>query len=218
MNSLCIIAVSSSSSISECSATTCIGKETTRSTTNIIVYPFDQNYNDLSGLRGGIGFGSTAPGYDYAYIGLACLRLTTAASLQYIQIPEIDFSQKSFTIETWLFYNGPSNNESAIFSQCDINNVCLLVAVRYGRIFVSFDSMNVASRTLTGGYVASSSYWFHLAVVYDASSYQLRIYINGVVDAISTSAFSPYQGLTTGSTTAIGKGRSSDYDFTYYLG
>ncbi len=205
--------------VSACSASTCIGKETPyRSSIVTALYPFDGNVNDQSGYATGTAFG----GFAYTpqgYVSQACV--LTAASSQYILIPNVNLAKQSFTLQTWLFTPPAITNPSdfGIFGQCDTNSICLSLSLRNGRITLSFDAMNSANTALVGASVISTTNsWVHVTVVYDATISQQQIYVNGKIDAVSHGIISSYQGVSSGAVTTIGRSISYVYPLSYYTG
>ncbi|CAF0925096.1 unnamed protein product [Adineta ricciae] len=206
--------------VSGCYATTCIGQETPyRTSTITVIYPFDANTNDASGYAIGTAFGLSGPGYTgYCYVGYQALVLASLYQ-QYISIPYVNLSQRSFTIETWIMlYNSAASSNYGLFGQCDSNSICLSISVQNSRFVVSFNSMVTNNYTLTGSTFVSANIWFHLTVVYDAVLYQQRIYVNGRIDGISSGIVPSYQGTSTGSLTTIGRSSSLGYGTTYFQG
>ncbi|CAF3733168.1 unnamed protein product [Rotaria socialis] len=216
-----ILKISSQSSftnktVSSCSSSTCIGQETPyRSSQVTALYTFDGNTNDQSGYLSGTASGS--PSFLYSsYVGQAIF--LTSSSQQYVQIPNIGFSE-SFTLQTWINTGGLSmTNDYGIFSQCDSSSICLSLNFRNGRLVLSFDSMNANNNTLTGSTLISDSDWVHVTAVYDAVLFQQQIYVNGLIDALSSGIVSAFQGGSTSATTTIGRGSSYSYGTTYYNG
>ena len=200
-------------------STTCIGKETSfRSSNAIIIYPFDGNASDTTGRFTGIAYNSLTY-VSQSYAGSRALSLNNSGTNQYIQIPYIDLSKRSFTIQTWLFFTASSVlNDYGIFSLCDFNSTCLSISLRNGRFTLSFDSMNTTNITLTGTAFIPSREWVHLTVVYDAILYQQQIYVNGRISSVSNGMIAPYQKNATNSTATIGGSRSSAYGWTYFQG
>jgi hypothetical protein len=169
--------------------------------------------NDLSGYNTGTSFG--APGYTgQAYSGQA---LTVNSIAQYVQIPNVNLAQQSFTLQVWLF---PTNlntpGDYGIFGQCDLNSICLSLSLRNSRITLSFDSMNTNNNTLTGSSLITTTNWVHVTVVYDAVLFQQQIYVNGEIDAVSRSIVTPYRGNSFGATTTIGRSLSYAYLASYF--
>jgi hypothetical protein len=170
--------------------------------------------NDLSGYNTGTSFG--APGYTgQAYSGQA---LTVNSIAQYVQIPNVNLAQQSFTLQTWLLVPGSLSTPAdyGIFGQCDLNSICLSLSLRNSRFTLSFDSMNTNNNTLTGSSLIGASNWVHVTVVYDAVLFQQQIYVNGLIDAVSRSIVTPYRGNSSGATTTIGRSLSSAYQTSYF--
>ena len=200
--------------VSACSLTTCIGKETPyRSSIVTVLYPFDGNMNDQSGYNTGTSFSSL--GFlPQAYSGQA---LWFTSGLQYVQIPNVNLAQQSFTLQVWLL---PTNlntpGDYGIFGQCDSNSICLSLSLRNSRFALSFDSMNTNNNTLMGTDLITTNGWVHVTVVYDAVLFQQQIYVDGQIDAMSSSIVTPYRGNSFGATTTIGRSLSYAYQASYF--
>jgi hypothetical protein len=169
--------------------------------------------NDLSGYNTGTSFNSL--GFlSQAYSGQA---LYFTSSSQYVQIPNVNLAQQSFTLQAWLFpINLSSPGDFGIFGQCDLNSICLSLSLRNSRFTLSFDSMNTNNNTLMGTDLINTNGWVHVTVVYDAVLFQQQIYVNGVIDAMSRSIVTPYRGNSFGATTTIGRSLSSAYQASYF--
>ena len=105
----------------------------------------------------------------------------------YVQIPPINFRNRSFTLEMWLLpYSaatiGSSADDFSIFCQCSAYNVCMSVNLRSGRVHLSFDSL-ANNATLISSTIVGLSQWTHVAIVYDLGVFQQRIYINGEISS-----------------------------------
>ena len=94
--------------VSVCSNSTCIGRETPYRTTIItVLYPFDGNYNDLTGYATGTPYGSPIFSSNYpGYISQAVY--LPSGSQQYIQIPYVNLSQRSFTAVSYTHLTLPT--------------------------------------------------------------------------------------------------------------
>ena len=187
------------------------------------LYPLDGNANDISGYATGTLFGSTAPGFTTnSMIGSRAIVMNTPTfQAQYIQIPYINLSQKSFTIEAWIYpVNLSSVVDHGIFSQCDSNNNCISLGLRNARLIFSLDSMNSNNVTLIGTIFINTlnPAWAHIAAVYDATLFQQRVNVNGRADAVSRSLMTAYRGTSSGSITTIGRSRWFAYGTTHFIG
>jgi hypothetical protein len=204
--------------VSSCAATTCIGQETPYHTSMVTaLFPFDGNFNDISGYVSGTAYGIPLPILSPScYVGISSLNLISGDS-QYIQIPYINFAQ-SFTIEVWLYPQTSLSGDYGIFGQCNSNLKCLSLSIRNGRFTLSFDSMNSSNITLTSSSLVALSDWTHLTVAYDSTLLQQQIYINGIIDAITNGKVAPYAGTSSGSVTTIGRSTSSAYGLSYFVG
>lgn len=185
------------------------------------LYTFDGNSNDMIGTAPGVVIGSNPSPYTYAsYVGLQALLINNpSVAQQYIQIPYVLLSNRSFTLEVWLYpMYSISSADYGIFGQCDLNAICLSLSIRNGRIVLSFDSMHSSNRTLVGSTVTQKGSWMHIAVVYDAVLLQQRIYVNGQLDVISRGLVQPFEGTSSGTFATIGRTISAAYGTTYYAG
>ncbi|CAF1552412.1 unnamed protein product [Adineta steineri] len=201
--------------VSACSKTTCIGKETQYHTSIITaLYPFDGNYNDIIGYNTGVP--SNSPSFQTGYVSQSVY--FTYGSQQFIQIPNINLTKQSFTLQAWLLPTSMSStNDLAIFGQCDSNSKCLSLSLRSARFALSFDSMNSSNIVLMGSSVITSG-WVHVTVVYDITLFQQRIYVNGRIDAVSNNIVNPFQTISSVSTTTVAKTSSFAYGTSYYAG
>ncbi|CAF1538704.1 unnamed protein product, partial [Adineta steineri] len=134
------------------------------------------------------------------------------------QIPNINLTEQSFTLQAWLLPTSMSStNDLAIFGQCDSNSICLSLSLRSSRFALSFDSMNTGNIVLMGSSVITSG-WVHVTVVYDITLFQQRIYVNGRIDAVSNNIVNPFQTISSVSTTTVAKTSSFAYGTSYYAG
>jgi hypothetical protein len=189
--------------------------------TNVRSYSFDGNTYDSNLIASGIGLaasGST-PGYiGNGYVGSA-INLNWANG-DYVEIPYINISYQSFTIEVWIVPFVPSSgaqNDYGIFQQCDDNQICFLLTLRVGHIQLSFDAFSTNPLLISSELIAYDS-WTHVAIVYDAVLYQQLIYINGNLDTVSNSMVQSYRGSSVSSNTTIGLTKSLAYNLSYFSG
>jgi hypothetical protein len=95
---------------------------------NTRLYTFDGNTFDATLQANGISVGTfTQPPFGYGYLGLAIY--LTSSGQQYVNIPYINISQRSFTIEMWLIpYVGTGTAinqlDFGVFGQCDMYQKC----------------------------------------------------------------------------------------------
>ena len=139
-------------------------------------------------------------------------------------IPYVDLNSKSFTIEMWLCpYWAGGSADFGIFGQCGPNGTgtdrCFSLSIRNYRIQLSFDSMGTTN-VLTGITVLIPLYiYFHVAVVYDASQFQQRLYLNGKLEVQSTGKIQPFQGGPVSRvTTTLMMSSSTNYLSSYFSG
>lgn len=205
-------------SVSSCPGSTCIGNETPyRSSVTTLLYPFDGNMNDLIGNNIGVPLGNTLPAANvqgYVNQGL----ILSLSAQQYVLLPPVNFARQSFTLQVWIYPTIMSIAvEMAIFSQCDPTAICFTLSIRNARLAMSFDSMNTSS-FLLGTAVLARDTWIHVTVVYDAALRQQQMYVNGRMDAISTSPIDPYRGVTLGSVATVGRYPNTTSGFFFFDG
>jgi hypothetical protein len=181
-----------------------------------VSYPFDGNTVDQSGSLSGTALGLTSPSYSLSWTATNSLAFTSS-NQQYVSIPYVNLAKQSFTLEMWL---NPSSVvgqvDYGVFDQCGSDLICLSLSIRNARVTLSFDSLNNSSRKLYGSSVLNNNNWVHVAVVYDAIKFQQMIYVNGLIDALSTGIVSPYQGTSLGATTTIAMSSSLGYQPSFF--
>ncbi|CAF3677119.1 unnamed protein product [Rotaria sp. Silwood1] len=188
---------------------------TTASTVNVSAYwSLDGTTADSNGVYNGLLVNNplfTASGSNsLPYVGHGqALNFTSASSQSFIvSSPFFNLSYTSFTIEAWIYYS-TSVSDRGIFGQCQCStcsNQCLYLIIRNNRLYVDF-----TSNYLSGSTAISTSYWYHIAFVYNYETRQQILYLNGVQDAIKSNA-QPYQGQNG----SIHIGSAQTYSTTYY--
>ncbi|CAF3182712.1 unnamed protein product [Rotaria socialis] len=143
-------------------------------------------------LMNGATYFSTTSSQPFVAYGQG-LSLTSSSS-QYMTIatPFVDLTYKSFTIETWIFSSAAYSGDSGIFGQCECSscsNQCLYLLVRGTSLYAGFTLNDIS-----GSSTLAANLWYHVAFVYNYDTKQQILYLNGVQDAIKSSA-SPYQGV-----------------------
>ena len=212
-----LLALSQDSTVA-CPVSTCIGQETPyRSSIVTALFPFNGNDDDQTGYISAIMMSPTVTSYAQSYLtnGL----LLSLASQQYLQTSYINLARKSFTVQLWLFVSSfASSNDFGLFGQCDAYNVCLSISLRNGRVATSLDSMNPSNSMLIGATVIIINAFTHITVVYDEAFSQLRIYVNGRIDAMSSGLVRSYQGNSENLVTTIARSSSFGYSNSYFVG
>ncbi|CAF1184869.1 unnamed protein product [Rotaria sordida] len=186
---------------------------TTASTVNVSAYwSFDNTAADSYGVYNGqlINSPSYASSSSVPYVGHGQALYFNSASSQSVLVstPFFNLSYTSFTIEAWIYYS-TSTSDRGIFGQCQCStcaNQCLYLIMRNNRLYVDF-----ISNYLSGSTAISTTYWYHIAFVYNYETRQQILYLNGVQDAIKSNA-QPYQGQNG----SINIGSSRAYSTTYY--
>jgi hypothetical protein len=115
----------------------------------------------------------------------------------YISLPTLDFANRSFSVEFWLFAASSPPTNQDLFSVFDSFNANKLVYLRLennGRLTLDFYLTGGAIQTATG-VIAFGSASNHVAITYDYSTTTAQIVVNGVVRATGTCG--PYTGSST---------------------
>ena len=182
-------------------ATTTAAATTTTVTTATVIsvlWTFDSTTNDTSGSYNGAlvnGAGYSAVSQSQPYIGNGrALWLNNSVSVpvnQSFTVSQfINLASLSFTLEAWIYASSYAG-DNPILSQCQCvscSGQCLSFIVRGARLYVGFnlnDLQGVASLVVNT--------WYHVAFVYNMATSQQILYLNGVQDAIKSSA-AAYQG------------------------
>ncbi|CAF4118371.1 unnamed protein product [Rotaria sordida] len=191
--SLFIVTIITVSIVLETTSTT----TTTASAVNVSAYwTFDNtiadSYDVYNGqLMNSAGYTSAAStNLPYVGHGQALNLVATSNQSFLISTPFFNLSYTSFTIEAWIYYS-PSTSDHGIFGQCQCPtcaNQCFYLIIRNNRLYVNF-----TSNYLSGSTIISTTYWYHIAFVYNYETRQQILYLNGIQDAIKSNA-QPYQG------------------------
>ncbi|CAF0839617.1 unnamed protein product [Didymodactylos carnosus] len=190
-------------SASVCSVTTCIKSITSFHENSIAYWPFDSTTTDRNSLYTGLPFNS--PTYSGSpIISGQCIQFDSTGT-QYVSMPFIDLTYKSFTIQAWI-YPRSITGEQGIFGECAstlLADQCLSISIKNGHLHMSLN----LDTEIFGSSVLVTSAWYHVTFVYDYSLLQLSIYYNGVLDASSASlgVSGPYVGSTGTFTTSKDK-------------
>ena len=142
------------------------------------------------------GAGYTAISTNQPYIGNGRAlwlnnTVSTPVNQSFIMTQFISLASTSFTLEAWIYATTAYSGDNPIVSQCQCTscaNQCLSLIVRSARLYISFNLND-----LQGNATLVVSTWYHVAFVYNAATSQQILYLNGVQDAIKSSA-SAYQG------------------------
>ena len=108
----------------------------------------------------------------------------SASSNQYLITTFIPLSTTSFTIEAWIYPTGfPNTLDHSIFGLCSGPgpNQCLHLTIRKTasvfRLYFGFNTNDcLGNETLT------INKWAHVAFVFDQSTLEQSIYLNGILD------------------------------------
>ncbi|CAF4421777.1 unnamed protein product, partial [Didymodactylos carnosus] len=176
--------------------------------TTTIFWSFDNNTNDLYGVYNG----QTINGPSYVspgYVGYGSAIVLNGSLSQSVTVftPYLNFAFRSLTIEAWI-YPLVLSGDNDLFGQCQCNTCtdkCLFFILRNSCLYMGFYSDNLQGNTALRTYS-----WWHVAFVYDYSSAQQTVYINGIQDG--TRSGGPYLG-TTGNITIGTSNIQSPYNF-----
>ena len=114
-----------------------------------------------------------------------------AASSQYLSTPastDWQFGSSPFTIDFWINWNSIQSGSSNIIAQDGGTNVWELfqrsAAGGSGLRFQSYASSTLVADYYTGAYSWTTGSWYHVAVVWDGTTF--HIFINGVSQSLTT--------------------------------
>ncbi|MFC0529061.1 carboxypeptidase regulatory-like domain-containing protein [Phytohabitans kaempferiae] len=127
----------------------------------------------------------------------------------------------SFTATAWARLSATGGGVGNVVSYDGANNHALRLAYNGGdnrwvyRV-VPTDTAGAPGSTLTSTSAAVSGKWTHLAMVWDAPALQMRLYVNGVLEAThsTTAAWAPHSN---GSLLSIGRTRTGAGTFGQFL-
>ncbi|CAF1626326.1 unnamed protein product, partial [Didymodactylos carnosus] len=148
---------------------------------------------DNTGLYNGVLINN--PTFVEGYVGNA-VYLNSSPSLgqeQWIEIPFVNLSYQSFTIEMWIKSTGSYETDYRIFVECESLRKyhCLHFIIYNKRIHFGFYSDDTQGKT-----ELLPNTWYHVALVYNSVAAQRLIYLNGIQDEISVKSVrvGPYKG------------------------
>jgi hypothetical protein len=98
--------------------------------------------------------------------------------------PFIYLTNVSFTIEAWIqptAHPNPSDHDILGMCQSGSNDYCLQLLIRSQKLYFGFYGDD-----LTGGTAISLNQWINVAFVFDATTKQQTIYLNGYSDGSRT--------------------------------
>ena len=156
------------------------------------LWTFDSSFNDQSSTMNfssinGAGYStSTITGYG------ASLSLNASQS-QYLWMSEpfLNLVNTSWTFELWIYPQSiPSTSNSPLIVQCQSSSTdrCLHLVIRNQKVYFGFYNDDVS-----GVQILVPLRWYHLAFVFDCSTRNQSIYIDGFLDS-SRQASGCYQG------------------------
>jgi len=145
-------------------------------------WPFENNANDVSGNanHGQIMNGAI---FTTGYIGQAIQLLNDSA--QYVAASYMDFTNRSFTVEAWVYPYLLQDTDAPIFTECEVKTIdkCLHYLLREQNIYLAFYNDDIRGTTQLTSYT-----WYHVAFVYDYANNIKTAYLNGIIDATSSAS------------------------------
>ena len=150
-------------------------------------------------LINGATYSPVSNNQTYFGYGQALMLAATSNQSLLVSTPFLDLTNKSFTIESWIYLFATFTGDRGIFGQCQCptcSNQCFYLILRANRLYVGF-TLNDISGTST----LTATTWYHIAFVYNYQTQQQILYVNGVQDSAKSSS-QPYQG--TNGTVQIG--------------
>ncbi len=174
-------------------------------------YTFDNTPNDSSGnghtgaLKGAATY--VSPGK----VGAAALGVDGSAGTFFDVPGQVLDTRQSYSVAAWVNLNAIGDNFQT-FACIEGNNVCTFylqiigdpnVGHKFAMSPQNGDSTSAGGVRAAANFVPNTNTWYHLTGVYDAAAGQVRLYVNGQLQA-SAPFTSPFQG--TGDT-VIGRGK-----------
>lgn len=162
-------------------------------------FSFDQNTQDLYNRHHATIIGGPVS-YIQGYIPYGKAIVLSQSSSTYLQIAS-SFNlteQTSFTVEGFFYLTKTLITADLIQLRSDIR-----LSLINGLLSMSMGSSNLQ---LNGTSVLSTHDWHHLAFIYDADQQQMRMYIDGEMDAMMLNVLSSSSNRTNGSVVLIGVG------------
>ena len=160
---------------------------TTTPFTLLAQWNFEDDLTDSVGIYH--GFMDTAAVYVTGYVNKALV----ANGSQYADVttPFLNLTMRSFTVQAWIYAFGTSFGvDYGILGQCEsfVPDHCLLFLIRSKRLYMAFFFDDVAGATNV-----PLNVWTHVAFVYDITTNTKSLYMNGILDGVSTGG-TYYQG------------------------
>ena len=186
---LCSFLLASTTTTTPMCSITCVNT-TTSITSRIAFYSFDSNTNDATGVYPAGGIAS--PSYVAGYVGSAIY--FDAALLQRLSAPSMSLDSRSFTIEFWFWVSNSSSVNYAFFGQMSVQNTgqqSLFIVSAAGTPYMGF-----FNRDTPGNGKLQDNVWYHGAFVYDSSTDQQLIYIDGILNVQSVAGLGAYLGTS----------------------
>ena len=106
------------------------------------------------------------------------------SNTQFLSTSYIPLNSRSFTIDFWFYATDVSSTWDFTFGgemQSSSSNKCLFLNIRNKVLYFGFYNADTARIT-----TISINQWYHAVFVYDNSIQRQSIYLNGVLDKIST--------------------------------
>jgi hypothetical protein len=177
-------------------ASTCINTSTVTPSTLWASWTFEENANDVSG-NGNNGQIVNGAAFTTGYIGQAIVLQNSL--MQYVNALYINLYSRSFTIEAWIYLNSLApTGDLDILGECEapLLDLCLHLVVRSNKLYFGFYDDDIIGTTNL-----AMSVWYHAAFVYDYSLNIKYIYLNGILDGVSTGSglpggLGPYLGTS----------------------
>jgi hypothetical protein len=119
--------------------------------------------------------------------------LFNRSASQFVNVPTFrSLASRSFTVEMWFYGVGITSADHGFFGQYQAASASrsLHYQLRSNVLYLAFFNDDLAGTT-----TIQNNIWYHAAFVYDYSTSQQKIYLNGVLDAIRTSS-GPYLGTS----------------------
>jgi len=125
--------------------------------------------------------GISSPTYVTGWVGSAVN--FTASNAQYFSAGYIPLNSRSFTIEFWFYATDINAWDYAFMGEYlgQTTDQCLFINIRNQTLFFGFFGDDTPANT-----TLVVNKWYHAAFVYDSTTLQRYIYLNGILDGQTT--------------------------------
>lgn len=157
-------------------------------------FPFDNNTmidvvsNTYAKVMGDVSFGPGRVGINSAYFNNTVT--TQVAPTQYLTMSNSNY-MGSMSISFWMKFTNNSSSQTVMGLSSTGNVPCLQLDLYNGVFYVYGGFPSLWSVAINNGTALSVNTWHHIAVTFNASNYQVILYVNGSQAASGTGSGLP---------------------------